>query len=260
MWNDPSLAVHFAGLSCLQASAKKVLPLTGLTRLKLPLERVRKMGSTSDPLPKAFGAVAQPGSVRPHCMRITKYLHFCRLFVLAALLSGCETGGGYNDLGNGYGEAFSSGLLPDSAGHSSILYSSRTRRRQAVWPTLLNGYYGNAVVHGDLIMFQARWPDSMRPEGIPAFLAAKSGSPAVDITKAVRRVMAANIKGASPSDLEYSVDYSHVGQTNPGVCISFPRLTNGSLDHDWQEAVITWQEIEALVTRIRETGKSQRAA
>jgi hypothetical protein len=181
---------------------------------------------------------------------------FLMLSTSSALLAGCVGGGGYNDLGGGYGEGFGTGLLPDSASHSAILYSSRTWRRVHVWPSLPSGY-GPALVHDDLIVFHVRWPDSQPPGGLPAFFAAKSGPPAVEITKAVRATMAASMKDVSPSDLDCSLQNAGLWPANSGVCIKFFPVQRGRVDSDWREVVITWPQISGLVSRIRATGMSR---
>jgi hypothetical protein len=196
-------------------------------------------------------------SVGPLRTRNAKHFLLFLALVLPVLLSGCISQRDYNDLGAGYGEFYDVALLPDSAGHSALLYSSDTRHRRYVWPRLMNGYYGNSVVEDGLIVFQAGEPSMMHPDGALAFFAAKDGPPAVEITKAVRTHMADVAPGASPPDLGYSVEYALLQRTNAGVLISFPiRGAQQQERSEWQAVVITWPEIERLVARIRVTGKT----
>jgi hypothetical protein len=190
-------------------------------------------------------------------MRNAKHFLFFLALVLPALLSGCIGQREYNDLGGGYGEVYDVPLLPDSAGHSALLYSSGTRHRRYVWPRLMNGYYGNTVVEGGLIVFQAGEPSFMHPDGALAFFAARDGPPAVEITKHVRTRMSDVAPGASSPDLGYAVECALLQRTNAGVLITFPiRGAQQQERSEWHAIVIRWPEIEGLVARIRATGKS----
>jgi hypothetical protein len=124
----------------------------------------------------------------------------------------------------GYGYVVSKSPLPDAPHYKRLVFTldahTPPARRSVVWPKLLSGYYGNDLAQDDLILFQILWPDvPSHPEGVPTVLAAKSGPPVVDITKALFR--AANKDNSTNPAI--NLRYTSFGSTNLEVCVHFER-------------------------------------
>jgi hypothetical protein len=182
----------------------------------------------------------------------------------SVLISGCsnewyvaaESPFSQDPLQKGYGYVVSKSPLPDTPHYKYLVYASDAytppSRRSVVWPKLLSGYYGNDFAEDDLILFQILWPEVPgHPEGVPAVLAAKSGPPAVDVTKAIIRIAT---KGTSTNNA-INLRYISFEWTNEEVCVHFD-LGDGP---DSQAAHVFFgrRELEDLITRLRSKGKQK---
>lgn len=182
----------------------------------------------------------------------------------SALISGCsnewyvaaESPFGQDPEQKGYGYVVSKSPLPDTPHYKYLVYTSDAytppARRSVVWPKLLSGYYGNDFAQDDLILFQILWPEVPgHSEGVPAVLAAKSGPPAVDITREILRLAS---KGTSTNEI--NLRYVTFERTNQLVCVHFD-YGNG-LDSQAGQVFLSRQGLEDLITRLRAKGKQQK--
>ena len=136
--------------------------------------------------------------------------------------------------------------MPDGGADIVLTY-----KRHTVWPQLASGYYGDYVIHGDVIMFEVDWPPgdlSLPPES--AILAAVGGSPAVDITPAVLRVAQ---RDAHDSNLVSPRNFE-IKTADAGVRVQFRCWIESRKDFEIHHVSLTWQDVSDLVARLRLTG------
>jgi hypothetical protein len=158
---------------------------------------------------------------------------------------------------NGYWYAMRQSILPDTAAHCRLLYTSGAGtsafQRRVVWPELLAGYYGPDTVHDDIIIFGADL-QVLPASHISNLLAAKDGRPAVDITKAAIRA----VQKSRPDIQSLDLGYYSFETSASGVTMKLQHWIEGQKRSETVEATFTWHDVNDLVTRLRTSGTPHR--